>query len=328
MSDNTAIEWSDASWNPVLGCARVSPGCDHCYAIIQARIRAGNPNPKVAAAFDGLTVQTPGRADWTGRVNLLPERLEQPLHWRKPRKVFVNSLADLFYEDVPDQFIAEVFAVMAMARWHTFQLLTKRHGRMRSLLTSPEFRAMYEARWDQLAADLGRGGRAWADYIDTHFGQQAPWPIPNLCLGVSAEDQHWAAIRVHALLSCQPAAGVLWVSAEPLLGAIDLRNLQIRGNVFVDALYGDVKTAAGEIYAACPGSVSWVVAGGESGPGARPMLPEWARSLRDQCQDARIPFLFKQAGAALAREWGCADRKGGNAAEWPEPFPREFPRAA
>ena len=302
MSDNTAIEWSDASWNPVLGCDRVSPGCDRCYAIVQARIRAGNPNPKVAAAFGGLTMQAEGRTDWTGRVNLLPERLEQPLRWRKHRKIFVNSLADMFHDDVPEEFIARVFAVMAVARWHTFQMLTKRHGRMKALLTSDSFRAAYEAAWDQRASDLSRfGNQKTRDYMD---GQpSAPWPIPNLCLGVSAEDQHWAAIRVHALLSCAQAAGVLWVSAEPLLGAIDLRNLQVRGNVFIDALCGDVKTAAGEIYAACPGSVSWVVAGGESGPGSRPMLPDWARSLRDQCQDARVPFLFKQWGAWSPTGW-------------------------
>jgi protein gp37 len=296
VSDNTAIEWSDASWNPVLGCARVSPGCDACYAIVQARIRAGNPNPKVATAFEGLTKPTEGRADWTGRINLLPERLEQPLRWRKPRKIFVNSLADLFHEDVPDQFIADVFAVMAVARWHTFQLLSKRHGRMKALLTSDSFRAMYEAAWDRRASDLWRfGSQKTQDFMDGQIS--APWPIPNLCLGVSIENQPWAEIRVHALLSCQQAAGVLWVSAEPLLGPIDLRNLKARNGALIDALCGDVKSPDGTIYAACPGSVSWVVAGGESGAGSRPMHPDWARSLRDQCQDARVPYLFKQWGS-------------------------------
>jgi protein gp37 len=284
MSDNTKIEWSEATWNPILGCSKVSPGCDHCYAITQATIRGGNPHPKVAAAFAGLTERTEGGQDWTGRVNLLTERLTQPLSWRKPKRIFVNSLADLFHEDVPDDFIVQVFAVMASAQRHSFQVLTKRHGRMRSLLSSSAFQAAVTS----AAARLLRVGQPDFRALDV-------WPLPNVWLGVSAEDQHWAAIRVHALLAT-PAA-VRWVSAEPLIGPIDLRNLQVRNGVLLDALWGDVKTAAGEIYAACPGSVSWVVAGGESGAGARPMRPEWAQSLRDQCQGARVPFLFKQWGA-------------------------------
>lgn len=293
MSDNSAINWCDATWNPILGCERVSPGCDQCYAISQARIRAVNPHPQVAAAFAGLTTRTEHGLDWTGRVNLLPERLEQPLRWRKPRKIFVNSLADLFHDEVPDEFIARVFAMMAVADWHIFQMLTKRHGRMRSLLTSESFRSLYEAACDRLTADLRWESPKWADHLDSR--PLAPWPLPNLWLGVSAEDQHWAAIRVHALLAT-PAA-VRWVSAEPLLGPVDLRNLRVRPNTFIDALCGDVKTGGGEIYAACPGSVSWVVAGGESGPRARPMSPLWARSLRDQCASASVPFWFKQRGA-------------------------------
>jgi protein gp37 len=286
MADKTSIEWTrsddgrpGAAWNPILGCDRVSAGCDRCYAITQARIRGANPNPKISAAFAGLTERTQDRLDWTGRVNLLPERLDQPLRWRRGRRIFVNSLADLFHEDVPDEYIARVFAVMALAPQHTFQVLTKRHGRMRSLLNAVSF------------ADL------MLDKAGDVAGRQpvVPWPLPNVWLGVSAEDQQWADIRVHALLST-PAA-VRWVSAEPLLGPIDLRNLRARNGAVIDALYGDVKTAPGEIYAACPGSVAWVVAGGESGAAARPMRPEWARSLRDQCQAARVPFFFEQWGA-------------------------------
>ena len=139
MSTNSKIEWTEATWNPILGCTKVSPGCDHCYAITQATIRAGSTHPAVAAAFAGLTRRAEGGPDWAGRVNLLPERLMQPVKWRKPRRIFVNSLADLFHDDVPDAFIAQVFAVMAWAGWHTFQLLTKRHGRLRSLLNDPAF---------------------------------------------------------------------------------------------------------------------------------------------------------------------------------------------
>jgi protein gp37 len=267
MSTSSKIEWTETTWNPVLGCDRVSPGCDNCYAITQARIRGANPNPKVAEAFVGLTHETGTRVDWTGQVNLLPERLMQPTKWRKPRRVFVNSLADMFHDDVPDSFIDSVFAVMADCPQHTFQLLTKRHARMRSYLS-----------------------RTW------------PEPLPNVWVGVSAEDQHWATIRVHALLAT-PAA-VRWVSAEPLLGPIDLRNLRLGNGPVIDALCGDVKSSKGEIYAACPGSVSWVVAGGESGAGARPMHPDWARALRDQCSAAGVPFFFKQWGGVNKKRAG------------------------
>lgn len=284
MSTNSKIEWTEATWNPILGCTKVSPGCDHCYAITQATIRSGSPHPKVAEAFAGLTTRTEDGPDWTGRVNLLPDRLMQPVKWRKPRRIFVNSLADLFHDDVPAEYIAQVFAVMAWAGWHTFQLLTKRHGRLRSLLNDPAFVELVRRAYRAL---YGAGAPA----------RDIEWPLPNVWVGVSAEDQHWAAIRVHALLAT-PAA-VHWVSAEPLLGPIDLRNLEVRKGVLLDALCGDVKTAGGEIYAACPGSVSWVVAGGESGPGARPMHPDWPRSLLAQCRASRASFLFKQWGA-----WG------------------------
>jgi protein gp37 len=282
MSTNSRIEWTEATWNPILGCTKVSPGCDHCYAITQATIRAGSPHPKVAEAFAGLTERTDAGMDWTSRVNLLPERLMQPVKCRKPKRWFVNSLADMFHDDVPDKFIAEVFAVMAWAGWHTFQLLTKRHGRLRSLMNDPAFVELVRRAYRAL---YGAGAPA----------RDIEWPLPNVWIGVSAEDQHWAATRVHALL--QTPAAVRWVSAEPLLGPIDLRNLKARNGALIDALCGDVKSPDGEIYAACPGSVSWVVAGGESGPGARPMQPDWARALRDQCRDAGVAFLFKQWGA-------------------------------
>jgi protein gp37 len=263
MSDNSKIEWTEATWNPVTGCTKVSPGCDHCYAETFAERWRGIPGHHFEQGFD---------------VRLWHDRLEIPVRWKRPRRIFVNSMSDLFHEKVPDGFIARIFAVMASAPQHTFQVLTKRHGRMRSLLGREDF---------------------WLDVFmiaENEFGgSDRVWPLPNLWLGVSAEDQHWAQIRVHALLAT--SAAVRWVSAEPLLGPIDLRNLQVRANVFIDALCGDVKTGAGEIYAACPGSVVWVVAGGESGAGARPMHPDWARSLRDQCQQTRTPYLFKQWGA-------------------------------
>lgn len=271
MADNTSIEWADTTWNPLLGCERVSPGCDACYAIRTATIRAGNPHPRVAAAFEGLTERRDGRLDWSGRINLLPDRLSEPTKTRKPKKIFVNSQSDLFHKDVPDEFIAKVFAVMAAAPQHTFQLLTKRHARLRSLLSSDRFRRSVQARVPYFAPN---------PYARTH---SRVWPLPNLWVGVSVEDQHWADIRIPALLDT-PAA-VRWLSLEPLLGPVSLRGWVERTPVDE----GDY-----------PSYVDWAVVGGESGPGARPMRTEWARSLRDQCVAANVPFLFKQWGAWVA----------------------------
>lgn len=274
MSDNSRIEWTEATWNPTTGCTKVSPGCDHCYA-------EGMFN-----RFNG-----PGAFD---TVKLRPERLEVPIRWRRPRRVFVNSMSDLFHADVPDDFIARTFAVMATAGNHTYQVLTKRHARMRSLLNSPRFREDVAHHWFELYDKYACRRQfvpTWADH----------WPLPNVWLGVSVEDQHWANLRIPALLNT-PAA-VRFLSCEPLLGPVGLRD------EWMWATRG----------------VHWVIVGGESGHGARPMDAEWATSLRDQCATAGVPFFMKQAGAVLAREWGCSDRKGHNPAEWPEPFPREFP---
>ncbi|GAB3429897.1 DUF5131 family protein [Actinophytocola sediminis] len=272
MADRSGIEWTDATWSPTLGCARVSPGCDNCYAIRTVHRLAHNPNPKIEAAAEGLTAYRPGVGlMWTGAVRTLPARLDLPLSWRKPRMIFVDSQSDLFHDHVPDEFIARVFAVMSQAPQHTFQILTKRHGRMRSLLSSEDFRSDAHSR----AIDLVQNRT-----VEHAFR----WPLPNVWIGVSVEDQQRANLRIQTLLDT-PAA-VRWLSCEPLLGPVDLKRTA--------ALGGDVLTDLG-----VPGTtkVDWVVAGGESGPGARPMHPAWARSLRDQCVGARVPFHFKQWGA-------------------------------
>lgn len=241
MSDNTKIEWSDATWNPVTGCEEVSPGCDHCYAKTFAERFRGVAGHHFENGFD---------------LTLRPERLDQPLRWRRPRRIFVNSMSDLFHKDVPEEFVAGVFAVMARAPQHTFQVLTKRHGRMRSLLRSADFR-----------------DRVLGHDVDV-------WPLPNVWLGVSVEDQQRADLRIPALLDT-PAA-VRWISAEPLLGPLSLgRYVWAEPSGFPDDWVR---------------GLDWVVVGGESGRGARPMHPDWARSLRDECQQAGVPFLFKQWG--------------------------------
>lgn len=247
MGDRTGIEWTDATWNPVTGCTKVSPGCDHCYAETIAHRFAGTP--AYPNAFD---------------VTLRPERLDQPLRWRRPRRVFVNSMSDLFHDDIAVDYIAEIFAVMRLAPQHTFQILTKRHGRMRSLLNNEDFRGMVGTTAHRLAKPRGLDGRG-------------AWPLPNVWLGVSVENQQWADIRVPALINT-PAA-VRFLSCEPLLGPVDLRAWP----------HLDEKEDG---YRA----LDWVIVGGESGADARPMHPEWARQLRDQCVDAGTAFMFKQWG--------------------------------
>lgn len=283
MSDGTAIEWADATWNPIIGCSKVSPGCDYCYAIVNANIRQANPNEKVAAAYSGVVLRdASGALDWTGHINLLDGRLDQPIRWRRARRIFVNAQSDLFHEQVPDAFIAKVFAVMAVCPRHTFQILTKRHGRMRSLLRS----AAFENLVDLAIRDLMMTG-----VITEHVAATAPrLPLPNVWLGVSVEDQKWASIRIPALLGT-PAA-VRWLSCEPLLGPVDLRTGQY------------AMPPAGEFAGTTLDGIDWVVTGGESGPGARPMHPDWPRWLRDQCLAAGVPYLFKQWG-----DW-TPDRSG------------------
>jgi len=250
MADSSSIEWTDSTWNPVTGCTEVSPGCDHCYAKTFAERWRGTPGHYFERGFD---------------VVLRPERLGQPLSWHRPRKIFVNSMSDLFHEQVPDDFIAHTFAIMAICPQHTFQLLTKRHGRMRSLLNSPRFQAEVHA---------------IAEAIDLQHSFQ--WPIPNLWLGVSVEDQHWANIRIPALLHT-PAA-VRFLSMEPLLGPVTFR--WAKWAPLIDASHLDSLRG-----------IEWVIVGGESGHGARPMEAEWVRTIRDECLEAGVAFLFKQWGA-------------------------------
>lgn len=258
MGDRSTIEWTDATWNPVTGCTKVSQGCKHCYAE-----REWPRLTKLVPSYIGR--------DFTD-VRTHADRLDQPLRWKKPRRVFVNSMSDLFHDDVPFEFIDRVFSVMALAPQHTFQVLTKRTRRMREYMNSGGRAAE--------VFDLVRNSELgyWAG------GNKLPplsWPLPNVWLGASVEDRHAADVRIVELLAT--TAAVHWISAEPLLGAIDLWELAANSLHKID---GGPK-------------IDWVVVGGESGQNARPMHPQWARDLRDQCAAEGVPFLFKQWG-----EWG------------------------
>lgn len=252
MSDTTTIEWTrdpdgsaGATWNPVTGCQPISRGCDLCYARTFAERWRGIPGHPYEQGFD---------------VRLWPERLDKPRHWRRPRRVFVNSMSDLFHTAVPDEFIGSVFETMAATPQHTYLILTKRHGRMRSLLK----------RWADEGARQSWAGPGTAVFRRNDLGWVGPvaWPLPNVWVGVSVEDQQRAALRIPTLLDTP--ASVRWLSCEPLLGSLDLTPWMSR--------------------------LDWVVVGGESGARARPMHPAWPRRLRDDCQIAGVPFFYKQAG--------------------------------
>ncbi|MFY9689298.1 MAG: phage Gp37/Gp68 family protein [Candidatus Acidiferrales bacterium] len=219
MSLDSAIEWTDATWNPVRGCTKISPGCKHCYAETFAERFRGVKGHPYEQGFD---------------MRLVPEKLAEPLRWRSPKMIFVNSMSDLFHDKVPDDYIVAVARVMVAAKWHTYQVLTKRSERLRDLLNSKLSFAARE---------------------------------PHVWWGVSVEDKKHGVPRIEHLRSAE--AAVRFLSVEPLLE--DTGTLDLRG-------------------------IHWMIVGGESGPGARPLQKEWVLSLRDQCKQNKVAFFFKQWG--------------------------------
>jgi protein gp37 len=220
------IEWTDETWNPVRGCSRVSPGCDNCYAMGQAHRFSGAGKP-----YEGLTTIRRGKVDWAGRTKLIPEMLDQPLRWKRPRRIFVNSMSDLFHESLTNEEIAAVFGVMAAAPQHTFQVLTKRPKRMVEWFEwveseGPSLHPLGAARgvrWYAWAMYGARLGAQFEDRVSPGWSGPMPswpWPLPNVWLGVSTENQEQADKRIPLLL--QVPAAVRFVSAEPLLGPLDL----------------------------------------------------------------------------------------------------------
>lgn len=320
MADKSPIEWTDATWNPIVGCSIATTGCTHCYAMkMAARIEAMGTAPHYA----GTTKKVNGNAVWTGKLALAPERiLTQPLRWKEPRRIFVNSMGDLFHEDVPDEWIDRVFAVMALAPQHTFQVLTKRAKRMREYLTAggpmPLDRPFDRMRWYVFHHFYGKGDGSPESIKAAREAYEgvAAWPLPNVWLGVSAERQQEADERIPELLAT-PAA-IRFVSAEPLLGPIDFERVKLPQIVNpLDALrgmtwqqmnhgrYAGQRIYSGLVFGGDRG-LDWIIVGGESGPDARPMHPAWVRSIRDQCAAASVSFFFKQWG-----EWApgeCANK--------------------
>lgn len=331
MGDKTKIEWTDASWNPVVGCRRVSAGCEHCYAERLSATRLSQ-TPR----YKGLAVMKPGGPRWTGEYRYTGEReLLRPIRWQRSRKIFVCDMGDLFFEPVPDDVIDSVWASMLICRLmfpakHTFQVLTKRVHRMVKYVGDLPARA--ESIGDCAAALMPKRGDAWREQIIKALQPGAP-AIDGIWLGASVEDQQSAG-RVEHLSRIK--AFPTWLSIEPLLESITIEKW----------LHGSERFIAPR----------WVVVGGESGPGARPFNVRWARDLVSECKAADVPVFVKQLGSNMrgwcvghayvdkppaefycdlgeASEGYCegncrmqADRKGGDMAEWPADLRvREFP---
>lgn len=281
MGAKTGISWTTSTWNPVTGCDKVSDGCQLCYA------------EQVALRFAG-TAAYPNAFD----VTLRPERLDQPLRWGKPRLVFVNSMSDIYHSEIPTDYVAQMFAVMALAPRHIFQILTKRHGRMRSLLSSDAFVANVAEHTHRMWASMPGKREAAPEWIGSDRRDWMTWPLPNVWTGITVEDQAAANLRIPALM--ETPAAVRWLSCEPLLGPVNL--CRCDGSAF------EVKRHPFLVNRACPlhgdTRLDWVVVGGESGAGARPMETAWVESLRHQCAVADVPIFVKQMGTVWARQNG------------------------
>lgn len=305
----TSIEWTEQTWNPTTGCDRISPGCDNCYALTMAKRLKGMGSAKYQTDGDPRT-SGPGFG-----VAMHEDVLAEPLRWKRPRRVFVNSMSDLFHAKVTDEFIAKAFAVMALTPQHTYQLLTKRHGRMRSLLGSQEFLRQVDDHREHTRPGCG-------DF---------DWPLPNVWVGVSVEDQKWADIRIPALLDT-PAA-VRFLSCEPLLGPVRLVNQDHTGHESDydgDVICLDCSTDQEHVpwRTASPTNlgIDWVIIGGESGPGARPFDPQWAADLITDARAIGAAPFVKQLGSVWARTNNASDTKGGKPDDWPADLRvREFP---
>ena len=324
MGDKSKIEWTEATWNPFAGCSKVSPGCKNCYAIRDAHRLSNNTNEKIRKKYEGTV--TPDGKNWTGKMNLDEEALLLPLRWTKPRKIFVNSMSDLFHENVPDEWIKKVFTVMALCPQHIFQVLTKRPERMKAYFEKQKdewsdlgvseyaediecaaFEFIYKE--GKLKKELEEAGW-WRDYHYTEEGKKDGARLyyseieylQNVWLGVSVEDQKTANERIPLLLKT-PAA-IRWLSVEPLLDFVNLTRLQeTRFSAGTNALNGTRHNlfSTDTQYS----KIDWVVIGGESGHNARSMHPDWVRSIRDQCQAASVPFFFKQWGEWTPRKAIC-----------------------
>lgn len=359
MAENSNIEWTDVTWNPVTGCTEKGPDCANCYsrpmskrlAAMAKADRLAGRDPGKKSAYS-LTVRDDGR--WSGVVLTVEDALKEPFTWKKPCRVFVNSMSDLFWGDaedltearrrgvedpkpVPFEFIDRVFAVMAQCPQHTFQILTKRPARMAEYLVDRESWIAQEVEREQ-----------WAEGCDFDAREASlkEWPLPNVWLGTSVGNQKVADERIRHLMKC--TAAVRFLSCEPMLGPIDLKLTDVDWPDYVS----DTDPGRPLVHPSREGcEIDWVIVGGESGSGARPCDVAWIRSLVSECKSAGVPCFVKQIGSVpviapdVMDAWpnypnftheGMADgmiriktgsKKGGDPSEWPEDLRvREFPQ--
>ena len=298
----SSIEWTDATWNPVRGCTKISPGCKHCYAETFAERWRGIADHPYEQGFE---------------PRFVPDQLGAPLRWRKPRRVFVNSMSDLFHDAFTNDQIAAVFGVMAACSWHTFQVLTKRAERMQRWFEWLNGAHATHVEPAQAVYCVDQAQRA-TPRMPSVNGFALRWPLPNVWLGVSAEDQRRADERIPYLIAT-PAA-VRFVSVEPMLGPVDLtRASKVKHPDGRDEYWPWFETSLRlrGMPASSP-TLSWVICGAESGNGARPMHEDWVRSLRDQCSEAGVQFFFKQKIDGR-RKVSLPLLDGVQHAEWPAP---------
>ena len=359
MGVKTNIEWTHSTWNCLRGCSVVSSGCKNCYAQSVAYRFSGK-----GQFYEGFAVLKNGHASWTGKVEFIEEHLLDPIRWKTPRMIFVNSMSDLFHENVTDEMRDQIFAVMALSPQHKFQCLTKRPERMRAYLSEPRILPGLEATpsnsrqaigltmigmitGDQKVARLvaNMQGDCTVNGEPGCEGELSEWPLPNVWMGVSCEDQKTADERIPILL--QTPAAIRFISAEPLLGPINLDSI-LGGTQWIGGQRGCGETHRGNGTPECPKTphhhhdercnrgLDWVIVGGESGPGARPCRLWWCHDLIIDCRDAGVAVFLKQMGGNITDEdqkviqkatgKSVHDRKGGDIEEFP-PYMRvrEFP---
>ena len=335
MSEGTKIQWTEETWNPTAGCSKISPGCKNCYAIKDAVRLSGNQNSKISEKYAGTVswYNETGKANWTGRINLASlETLLKPYYWTRSRRIFVNSMSDLFHENIPFEWIDKVFSIMALSPQHTFQVLTKRAERMYEYFESFKFYPVYER---------GVTNGNWLrnilneDAVTAVAKANFAKGLPNVWLGVSVENQKTADERIPFLL--KTPAKIRFLSCEPLLDKVQLF-----------PAYLPCETIGG---VELENFIDWVIVGGESGINPRPFHLEHGLQIIQQCKSANVPVFFKQAGSFCVTEnvnlfdfpeepkfadWGDSaasarikfnDRKGGELTELPEEFRvRQFPK--
>ena len=321
MGDKTGIGWTEATWNPIVGCSIVSAGCTNCYAMKQAgRIERMSAGAGTQTHYAGTTKPSKAGDVWTGVMNRAPEHLRfQPLAWKRPRVIFVNSMSDLFHESVPQDWIDEAFAVMALSPQHTFQVLTKRAARMRYYLSHPGTGL-------RISGKIGRVSGEHKIPFDRMAEVACRWPLPNVWLGVSAEDQRAADERIPDLL--ETPAAIRFVSYEPAIGAIDFEKIAESRTREINSLGGWVTAQVdGDVVVGPTEKLDWIIIGGESHSlrtKAREFNVAWAMDTVRDCRAAGVAVFVKQLGSrpVYVGEAGKGDvaithRKGETMSEWP-----------